>query len=279
MAIRVLARSDELSKEETKAQQTISDFLRRFLVSDRKTKPAERRQVQMLLKYLSLAEGGVALERANRLTFALEYYEQWFTESQFTNRVFQANKTELQYARTRWVVCKRRLGEVTSGAQSEKHLQEAVAFARQWNLRNANHPETPKLDPLVVTTSLVDVIAAAAIKFPKDKVSEDIPERPVESPRRDFNVSFEMQLKELSLQGQLQRRKQRLMLTDRENEDHVVCGPEQVSSQDLQVVENSSGRWQIAEWGLLCELERDGESVKVRFFDLGSEELYFGIEL
>ena len=280
MAIRVVARSDDLSKEETKAQQAISEFLRRHLVSDRKAKPDERQQVQMLHKYLSVEEGGAALERANRLTFALEYYEQWFTETQFPNKVFRADKTKLRHARTRWVVCKRRLGDVTSGPQSEKHLQEAAISERRWSLSKENQPEIPKLAPLAGTVSLVDIVEADTEKpSVKEVAFKDKTEQKAELPGRDFNVSFEIQMEGRRLRGQLERRKRRLILTDLEKEDHVTCGPEQVSSQDLQVVENGAGRWQIATWGLVCELERFGESVKVRFFDPGSGELYFGIEL
>src|SRR5205085_680371 len=51
IAIRVLARSEELSQEETKVQQVVSDFLHRYLVAQREA--AQRQHVQTLHKYLS----------------------------------------------------------------------------------------------------------------------------------------------------------------------------------------------------------------------------------
>jgi hypothetical protein len=88
-----------------------------------------------------------------------------------------------------------------------------------------------------------------------------------------------MQLEGRRLQGRFQRYKHRLVLRDVENDDQVTCGPKQVSSEDLAIVENGAGQWQIAAWGLNCELERCGEAVRIRFFDSGSKALYFGIEL
>ena len=81
------------------------------------------------------------------------------------------------------------------------------------------------------------------------------------------------------MQGQLQVRKHHLVILDIENEDQVTCGPESVTSQDLDIIGGGEGRWKIPGWDLVCQIVHSGSSGRVRFVDSSSAEFLFGVEL
>ncbi|MSR60354.1 MAG: hypothetical protein EXS05_22385 [Planctomycetaceae bacterium] len=88
--VRAMARSEGLLENPAHVQRQLSDFLKGYLrVKDGHWKP-----------HLSVEEAGAAIERAGRFTDAISYYEAIGREG--------FSETERQFARRRWLVCKKR---------------------------------------------------------------------------------------------------------------------------------------------------------------------------
>lgn len=262
--IGILARSEELTHERAGEQRIISDFLYRNLVAKRGARPEEHQKIEELHKYVSAREGGAALERAGRLTYALDYYEQWFPEAQ--NRVLHMSDEELRYLRARWLVCKRRLADVTRGTKGSRHREEIEDYERRWGLKVTDEPTFPSLSPFPVEP------------VPLVQPAEDKPVTGLGT-QVNIEVNFEIKLSDRILKGELYRRKHRLTLRDIGKEDKVDCGPDRVSSGDLDVVKLHEAQWLIREWNILCELAKTNETVTIKLRDAESKELLFGIEV
>ncbi len=263
--VRVLARSERLADERPKSQQTVSEFLKRYLIVNNHSKKEQKTIVDEVHKLVSVAEVGAAFERAFRLTFALEYYEQWFTSPE-----------DEKFTKRRWLMCKRRLGE-HEGPRSERHLNEAEQKGQEWNLRVDSEPEYPELPPI------------AALNLPASREEQPVPETPrpdtiqIEeaAPNRktsqkeriepNISASAQISIDGLELNVSILTKKKRIRLIQADRQDEVACDlrKRKVSSEDVSVEQikddESVKTWLIKEWDIYCEIQLYNNNFIIRF--------------
>ena len=274
--VRVLARSERLADERPKSQQTISEFLKRYLIVNNHSKKEQKTIVEDVHKLVSVAEVGAAFERAFRLTFALEYYEQWFTSPE-----------DEKFAKRRWLMCKRRLGE-HEGPRSERHLNEAAQKEREWNLPVDGEPEYPELPPIAtlnLPASRQEQPTSEAPQLDTTQREKAVPDGKTlkkESAASIISSSAQFVVDGLTLNGSMRTKKRRIVLTLADTEDEVSCGPQKVSSQDVTVKQikddESVKTWLIEEWKIQCEIQFCKSSSIIRF-RTKEDALIFGFEL
>jgi hypothetical protein len=148
--VRILARSDRLSNESEKIQNKIAEFLKKHLIIEKNAPFEKQKNVKKLFEYIDIQEAGAAFERAFKLTYALDFYEQFFREGYLSYRVLRPSEEESEFARQRWLKCKFRLAEIggSKSGTGQKHLDEARKYERQWGIDVENIPELPELDVL-----------------------------------------------------------------------------------------------------------------------------------
>lgn len=104
--VRSIARSEGLPNAQAHVQRQISDFLRRFL----RVKDARWREK------IKLEEAGAAFERAGRFTDAISFYEAVIKE--------RFSDGEKEFARRRWLACKRRQLDYERGLNAKVRADE-----------------------------------------------------------------------------------------------------------------------------------------------------------
>ena len=269
-AVRVLARSERLADEKAKSQQTISDFLKQYLIINNHSRKEQKTTMEEVHKLVSITEVGAAFERAFRLTFALEYYEQWFEK-----HLLSSSPEDEKFARQRWLKCKYRLGEVEEGPRGDRHRNEAQQREREWNLSIDSEPEYPKLAS----------IAALNIPDPQEGQPTVEPPQPGITPQGDpapngqtpkkesvapiISANAQIVVDDLRLDVSILTKKQRIVLTRANIQDQVSCGPQKVSSEDVpikQIKDDESVKtWLIEEWKICCEIQFCKGSSIIRF--------------
>ena len=213
--MRVLARSERLADEKSKSQQIISECLKRYLIIGNETSPEQKSLIKKIHSFVDVKEVGAAFERAFRLTYAIEYYEQWFKNGHRKN-VFPLSIENVNFAKQRWIKCKHKLGKISS----ERHTEEAEKMEEEWGLPIDNQPEYPDLRP------------AIALDIPKD-----IPTPAETTKKGSIKSDQENSVQTVSIEGQLVigdlklnmvtlTKKQRIIFTKGATEDQVTCGPE-----------------------------------------------------
>ena len=263
-AVRVLARSQRLADEKAKSQQTISDFLRQHLIINTHSQREQQTIMEEVHKLVDVKEVGTAFERAFRLTFALEYYEQWFASPKYQ-----------EFSRQRWLMCKYRLSEVEGSLRGERHKNEARQRERDWNLSIGAEFEYPELGP----------VAALSVPDPQEGQPTVEPPQPGITPQGDpapngqtlkkesaasiISSSAQFVVDGLTLNGSMRTKKRRIVLTLADTEDEVSCGPQKVSSQDVTVKQIKDDEavktWLIEEWNIQCEIQFCKSSSIIRF--------------
>jgi hypothetical protein len=275
-AVRVLARSEKLADENSKAQQAISEFLKQSLIIDNSANSEKQSVMQEIHKLVSLSEIGAAFERAFRLTFALEYYEQWF-KSGTAKRFLSPSAEDVNLAKRRWLACKNRLGETQDGAKGDKHKNEAQQFEREWKLPIDHEPRYPELGPITE----LNIRDLAIERSSVESTLESIEEKNNED-LSNITANFELAVGKLKLRANVLIRKQRIVITKIDTEDQVTCGSKQVSSDDVSVKQIddilNAKVWMIDEWNIKCEIESHDGCVLIRL-RANNDIPIFGIEM
>lgn len=275
--VRVLARSERLADEKTKSQQTISDFLKQYLIINNHSKKEQRAIKEEVHELVSIAEVGAAFERAFRLTFALEYYEQWF-----------ASPEDEKFAKQRWLMCKYRLGDVEGIQRGDRHRNEARQKEREWNLSIDSEPEYPKLASITALNISAPQEGQSTKEHPQPETTwQGTPTPNGQTLRKEsstpiVSANAQFVVDGLTLNGSIRRKKRRIVLTRADTEDEVFCGPQKVSSEDVPVKQikddESVKTWLIEEWKIQCEIQfyKGSSIIRIRTKE---DALMLGFEL
>ncbi|EGV16085.1 hypothetical protein ThimaDRAFT_4633 [Thiocapsa marina 5811] len=271
-AVRAMARSERLVRAVSKVQKEVSSFLKQHLVIDKDAVRDKQGSVKSILKLVDIAEAGAAFERAFRLTYALEFYEQFFVKSFLAYRVLQPTADQAEFAKRRWILCKRRLARMQEGSGKEKHDAEARELEREWNISVDQEPEYPALAPISELEVLVVGTPSDTNSITSDNEKQIAIVSPIESKASDkqqISATTTLKLGNHELAAKVLTRKKRIILTDVETEDQVTCGPTIVASDDLKIgsVKDTerSHTWQVTDWGIQCEIETMDDRSVIRF--------------
>lgn len=289
-AVRVLARSELLGREGSRQQQTIAEFLREHLITSTDASEARNEEVRAIHTLISLAEAGTALEKAFRLVYALEYYEQWFRSSG-ARLLRKATEEESALARERWILCKYRQGDIM---KNPAHNEEAMRMERQWGISVGYDPERiayPELGPLEeLPVSIPDtgdmnrnndeekphamVVSANA----RGSEGSDLTQETELVPAVGINVT--LAFGDIKLKGIVHPKRRRIVWTRVDTEEQLLCGPDAVSSPDLEVypLTDVPDAWLVKPWNLRCELRHDNGEVFIRLATVSGVTL-LGLQL
>lgn len=271
-AVRAMARSDRLASDGSKAQKEVSSFLKQELIIGKDAKRDKQALVKSVLNLVDIAEAGAAFERAFRLTYVLEFYEQFFVKSYLAHRVLQPTDNQADFAKRRWILYKRRLASTQDGRGRDKHEAEARELEREWNISVDQEPEYPVLESIseleIAITEQPAEDTGNASNGKKEQSSA--PSTGSKKPdKHQILATTTLKLDGHELAAKVLTRKKRIILTDVETEDQVTCGPTNVTSDDLEVggaKDIARGRtWQIKDWGLQCEIESNDDGSVIRF--------------
>lgn len=271
-AVRVLARSETLDRAASRQQQTISEFLKEHLIVSQDASREHNKEVRKVHSLISLAEAGTAFEKAFRLVYALEYYEQWFRGSG-ARLLRKATEEEGALARERWILCKYRQGDVMNNIA---HKEEAERAERQWGISVQYNPE--RID----YTSLEPLAELPVVKSDdEEELATEEPQRvlePAAVPEIDAEVT--LAIGDMRLRGVVYPKRRRIVWTREDTEEQLTCGPDTVSSPDFDVsrVDNDRGAWLVHSWNVRCELRNENGSVFVRLATVSGTTI-FGVEL
>lgn len=277
-AVRVLARSERLAGEKSEFQQIISNFLKLYLIVDNHTTTETQAIMQSVHSIIGIKEVGSAFERAFKLTFALEYYEQWFKAGSFAKEQLAPSNEDILFSKRRWTKCKYRLAEtVQDKIRGDQHKKEADQLANEIDISIDAETEYPELGAIAE----LNIPACQEEKFSEPSQPETIVPKAIalteESPEPEklstyFSVKGELELvvKDLKLKVEIKMQKQRVSLTRVDTEDQVSCSPKKVSSEDVSVEQlqdiNSTGKkvWKIEKWNIQCEIEAKADNCIIR---------------
>ncbi len=271
-AVRVMARSERLAKDGAKHQKEVSNFLRKYLIIEKDAKPEKQKSVKSVFELVDISEAGAAFERAFRLTYMLEFYEQFFVKSYLAHRVLLPTNDQAEFAKRRWILCKRRLANTQDGRGKEKHEAEAREMERAWNISVDHEPEYPELEPI----SELDISISEEQSQTSGGVLGKEKEEPSVSPKiskipvtHQVSITTILDLSDHELIAKVLTRKRRIILTDKETEDQVTCGPNNITSDDLNIEDinksEHSRRWLIRDWKIQCEIISNNDETVIRF--------------
>jgi hypothetical protein len=270
-AIQVMARSDNLANSDSKSQREVSDFLMQNLVIDKDSKAKQKSSVKAIIDLVDVAVVGAAFERAFRLTYALEFYEQFFLKTHPAYRVLKPNPDQSEFAQRRWILCKHRLANTQSGRGKERHEKEAVEVSKELGISVSQEPEYPDLEPF----SEIDV----PISLPPEEQTdppisdetktESIPNKESKGlTQHQVSANSSLLLDGREVNVNVQTLKKRIILTDAKTENQVTCGPSKVSSEDVEIQDlkdlETEQKWEILEWGITCEIKSGQTETIVR---------------
>jgi hypothetical protein len=271
-AVRVMAQSKYLSNEGSKTQKEVSEFLKQHLIIEKDSKRSQQALVVSIFDLIDIVEAGAAFERAFRLTYVLEFYEQFFMKNHLAHRVLQPTKTQEIFAKKRWILCKHRLGKTQLGRGSEMHSDEAREMEREWRINVDEEPEYPVLKPLKELNIVLSAASKDKIRQKSGAENETKIRFTAVTEDNDKYKSSEviiLKFNNYQIAGKILTRKKRIILTDIETEDQVTCGPENVTSNDLDVVKKNDTEylkiWEITHWGILCKIELDNNRMLISF--------------
>ncbi|MBD2482794.1 hypothetical protein [Planktothrix sp. FACHB-1365] len=251
-AVRVLARSERLVKENFKSQQIISEFLKQHLIIDNNSSPEQHKIMREVHQILSVDEVGSAFERAFKLTFAFEYYEQWYKSNSPAQELhlISPSSKDINLAKRRWMKCKYILAETEQNARSPQLKEEAQKMADQLNVSIDDEPkylELPDITELNIPSSS-EAITPKALILTKD-------------------MNEELTIKGLNFIVKTDHiQKQRISLKRVDNGDNVLFSLNKVSSDDVSVKELAETPtlkvWVIEEWDINIESQTNtGDSI------------------
>lgn len=275
-AVRAMARSERLAKDGAKHQKEVSDFLKKNLIIEKEAKLEKQKSVKSVFKLVDIAEAGAAFERAFRLTYVLEFYEQFFSKNYLSHRVLLPTNDQAKFAKRRWILCKRRLANTQDGRGKVKHEDEAREKERIWRISVDHEPEYPELEPIseldISISEEQSQTSGGVLGKEKEEplVSSTISKIPV---THQVSIKTTLDLSDHELIAEVLTRKRRIILIDKETEDQVTCGQNNITSDDLNIedINNSehSRRWLIRDWKIQCEIisNNDGTVIRFRFAD------------
>lgn len=269
-AVRVMACSEQLAQNESKVQKVVSNFLKQYLIIEKEAKRDKQELVNTVLKLVDIIEAGAAFERAYRLTYVLEFYEQFFVKNCLAHRTLRPTNTQTEFAKRRWIFYKRRLAETQAGRGRDKHEREARELEREWNISVDQEPKYPALQPI----SELDISKVRRPFIITGNTSDNEKEKPITELRKHVILAqTKLKLRDRELTAEVLTRKARITLTCSETQDQVVCGPNNVTSDDLEIAcvkgLSDGGTWQIPVWEIQCEIESNdnGSVIRFRFAD------------
>ena len=270
--VRVLARSERLAREKPESQRTISEFLKQSLVVNNNVRQKQQ-TMKEVHKFVDMEEVGAAFERAFRLTFALEYYEQCF-QGGVVNRLLSLSPEDVNFAKRRWLRCKRRLGE-QGGPRSERHMNEAEQKEREWRLPIDNEPQYPNLGPMAALNIPALREGQPTVEPPQpEPPRQDAPASSGQTPKKEseaptISANAQIVVDDLKLDVSILTNRRRILLTRKNIQDQVSCGPQKVSSEDVHVKQikddESIKAWLIEEWKICCEIQFYNNNSIIRF--------------
>ncbi len=275
-AVRVLARSQRLANENSKYQQIISEFLKQYLIIDKSSSPTKRKRMLEVHEILGIAEVGSAFERAFRLVFALEYYEQCYKKNSLIKSRLSLSSQDIELAKRRWMKCKYFQGEMQEGSRGDENKEEAQKMANELNVSIDDEPkylELPVITELNIPTSQEESFSeppqseTMAQKDINSTVESPEPEKPL--PSLFVKGELELVINDVKFNLSINMQKQRICLKRADTGDEVLCSARKVSSNDdvsvKHLPDSSTVKlWAIEEWGIHCEIEADGGSSTIR---------------
>lgn len=130
--IKLLSVSEQLVKANTPEKNQISRYLSETLLQ----------QPDVFLHWLTVQQAGGALERAGKVVDCLAFYEMVFRLY-----AWPADEESQQFARERWLACKRRQLAITDRDDRKRQIEAEInARAHEWNIDMAHLPEYPNVD-------------------------------------------------------------------------------------------------------------------------------------
>lgn len=269
--VRALSRSAILADASSKAQRYASSFLKDMLIADRGASDQELEFVKSILELIDVEEAGAAFERAFRLTFALEFYEQFIFANRDIYRVLRPSEMQTNFARRRWVICKYRLAEMRDGDGQDRHEAEATKYAKEWKVSITAEPEFPTLtQPKGIDFRKLNNSTKIHSGTQSETKGGKGSHKTLTYETISTSATTSLEYEDVKLTVKILTIKGRIVLTNIETEDQVTCGPTDVSSNDVKVSKdiNSDGTiiWQIKEWDLRCAIEKGDNVVRVAFY-------------
>lgn len=269
-AVRVMAYSEQLAQNDSKVQKIVSNFLKQYLIIEKEAKRDKQKLANTVLKLVDIIEAGAAFERAYRLTYVLEFYEQFFVKNCLAHRILRPTNTQTEFAKRRWIFYKRRLAETQAGRGRDKHEREARELEYEWNISVDQEPKYPALQPI----SELDISKVRRPLITTGNTSDNEKEKPVTVLHKHMILAqTKLKLRDRELTAEVLTRKARITLTCLETQDQVLCGPNNVTSDDLEIAcvkgLSDGGTWQIPAWEIQCEIESNdnGSVIRFRFAD------------
>jgi len=255
LLIKRLSVSDELSSEEDERKRNIQNYLRNQLLDPQ----------EVLKDNLSAHEAGAALERANKVVDALEFYESVMNEE------WGSGRRLVEFGERRWVVCKFRHAEVAKSSDRKQQLEtEAQNMQDRWRVES---PDTLPRFPEVSPSSPPDLpyTPSGHSAESKELSKEDEDE---EGERGKPKRASTLRTSSSKLQVTHQRGKRRIKIEEKETgsllflegdvdrvEQHLWSSP------DLEPEMSSSSQglfsWKVSDWDIRCEFESGRKGVHV----------------
>ncbi len=267
-AVRAIARSERLFQDQVKAQK-ISEFLKQVLILEKDANPNKQNRVKSVLELIDITEAGAAFERGfRRLNYALDFYEQFFENSYLAYRVLNPSQEQTEFAKLRWIFCKRRLADIT---RDNKYRTEADNRGREWNISTNQKPDSLNLQPISELKLSIPGLAApssspSASEITKQKQPLPTKIKPLDKSKK--TIIFKLDNQQIKVEAF--PLKKRIILTDYETQNQVKCEFQNVTSEDIEIKEEVSVSeqiriWNISDWGLRCEMEAKEDLATIRF--------------
>ena len=283
--IRLLSVSPELAKAGRSDQNQISKYL-----SDLLTKETE-----FFAQRLTIQQAGVALERTGKVMDSLQFYESIW---QWQN--WPASEEDMQFARERWLVCKKRQIDITdSNNRKREIISEIRRRAEAWKVDPADLPEFPEVDldarPQVVSgkpTARPIFTPEGVLERDSLQTSESTDESPHEltslqsdtsqSPAKDYQLRPKVKIGfvvgEQAFQCTLDRTRGKMTVKLEDEMEMVTFTAKDLDAQgsddefgdQIQTLKRSRSRaeYYIACWNLTCVLRSARRRHQVVYADL-----------
>ena len=130
--IRSLSKSQALAKADSAEQNQISNYLSNTLL----------KHPDVFSEHLTIQQAGGAFERTGKVIKCLEFYEMIWK-----HQIWPANEDDQQFARERWLMCKKHQIEIADSESRKCNIwTEIQRRAREWNVDISRLPEFPEVD-------------------------------------------------------------------------------------------------------------------------------------
>lgn len=227
-AIHALASSEELAYEKSNLQATVSDFLYRHFIADKSWRTMKPN--------LPLAVVGAAIERAGRIVYALQYYEDLIKDRNLTpaQQNFVAERLAVSYERH--INYLQKANDISRATDAVKRVQ---ALRAQYNIRG-DLPTFPYLAK--------DILELGG---------------PTEYQQRPFKITISQQHQKIRIEH-----RDRFAVVTLNYKDRNIQG-----EGNFEPLSNGNG-WHSSDWNLTLKLIEKGNSLHLqgkyddKFFDI-----------